>query len=106
MQYKTIALELLKDRRELYDPLRQARLLVPAMEALASELKASHQRWIHHLTPAGTQGLSMSPEQLSSQAMELALTQMQDRLRSWPALNEPLSPEQAMAFLTFPTSNA
>jgi hypothetical protein len=44
MQYKTIALELLKDRTELYERLRLTYQLLPMLEMLAKELKASQSK--------------------------------------------------------------
>ena len=45
MQYKTIVLELLKERKELHEQLRLTRRLLPTMESLARELKTSHEPW-------------------------------------------------------------
>src|ERR1700728_4108905 len=45
MQYKTLTLELLMDRPELYEQLRLTHLLLPMLETLARELKASHETW-------------------------------------------------------------
>ena len=39
MQYKTIVLELLQERKELHEQLRLTRRLLPAMESLAGELR-------------------------------------------------------------------
>ena len=45
MQYKTIVLEMLKDRKELHEQLRLTRTLLPTMERCVRELKASHEHW-------------------------------------------------------------
>ncbi len=45
MQYKTIVLEMLKERKELHEQLRLTRRLLPTMERCARELKASHEQW-------------------------------------------------------------
>ena len=52
MQYKTIVLELLKERTELHEQLRLTRRLLPTMESCARELKASHETWMETLAQA------------------------------------------------------
>jgi hypothetical protein len=44
MQYKTIVLELLRERTELYEQLRLTHRLLPTLETCAKELKASHEK--------------------------------------------------------------
>jgi hypothetical protein len=75
-QYKTICLELLEQRPEIYDQLRQSRTLLPTLNRLASALKARHQAWIQELQ-ATRPG---SDSQIASEAMELALNELEDRL--------------------------
>jgi hypothetical protein len=98
MQYKTIALELLKQKTDLHEQLRLTRRLLPAMEHCARQLKESHEHWKATLSQA-TPG--SDPSQISSEAMELALKELEDRL---PAElprdgDEPLSLEKAMVFV-------
>ena len=45
MLYKTIVLELLKERTELHEQLRLTRRLLPTLERCSLELKASHEAW-------------------------------------------------------------
>ena len=45
MQYKTMTLELLMDRPDLYEQLRLTHRLLPMLETLARELKAIHESW-------------------------------------------------------------
>ena len=52
MQYKTIILELLKERTELHEQLRLTRRLLPTLETWAHELKTSHEAWKEHLNQA------------------------------------------------------
>ena len=52
MQYKTIALELIQEQPELYEQLRSSKRLLPAMDAYAIELKASHEAWKDRLSQA------------------------------------------------------
>ena len=75
-QYKTICLGLLEQRPEIYDQLRQSRTLLPTLNRLASELKARHHAWMQELreTRPG------SDSQIASEAMELALSELEDRL--------------------------
>jgi glutamate-1-semialdehyde aminotransferase len=76
MMYKTICLELLEQRPELYDQLRKRRTLLTTLNRLASELKARHQVWKQELkaTRLG------SDSQIASEAMELAVKELEDRL--------------------------
>ena len=76
MMYKTICLELLEQSPQLYDQLRQSRTLLPTLNRLASALKARHQAWIQELQ-AIRPG---SDSQIASEAMELAVSEMEDRL--------------------------
>ena len=98
MQYKTIVLELLQERKELHEQLRLTRRLLPTMETCAKELKARHEHWKETLATA-TQG--GDPSQISSEAMEMALAELEERLPSVHPKDdgEPLSLDQAMAFL-------
>ena len=88
MNYKTICLGLLEQRPEIYDRLRQQRMLLPALNQLASELKARHHAWKQELktTRPG------SDSQIASEAMELAVQEMEDRLSAD-------SEQEALAFL-------
>ena len=98
MQYKTIVLELLKERTELHEQLRLTRRLVPTLETCARELKASHETWKETLAQAKP---GSDPSQIASEALELALKELQDRLPSvsQPDENETLSLDEAMAFV-------
>ena len=88
MQYKTIILELLKDRTELHEQLRKERKLLATMERYAKELKTSHQAWEELLS-----GLrpGSDPNQIASEALEIALKELEDRLPS----ASPLSDQEA-----------
>jgi hypothetical protein len=98
MQYKTIVLELLQQRPEMHNQLRSKRMLLPTLERYASELKASHEAWKDHLSQARP---GSDRSQIASEALEIALKELQDRLPSGspPDENEPLSVEGAMAFI-------
>ena len=98
MQYKTIVLELLKERKELHEQLRLTRRLLPTMESLAKDLKARHEHWKEALATATPES---DPILISSEAMEMALTELEDRLPSvHPQQDEEaLSLDQAMAFV-------
>ena len=77
MQYKTMILELLQQRPEMHDQLRKDRKLLPTMEHYARELKASHEAWkefLSQLRPGATRA------QIISEALELALKELEDRL--------------------------
>ena len=76
MLYKTIVLELLQNRPEIYEQLRKKRTLLPTLKELASELKARHLAWKEELR-AIRPG---SDSQIASEAMELAVKEMEERL--------------------------
>ena len=69
MQYKTIALELLRERTELHDQLRQTRQLLPTVETLAGKLKTSHDTWKAMLAQANPDS---QESQIASEALEMA----------------------------------
>ena len=98
MQYKTIILEMLEQRPRMREELRQNRKLLSTMEHFAAELKSSHEAWTERLqeTRPGS-----DPSQIASEAMELALKDMEDRLPSESAQDETerLSLDGAMAHL-------
>ena len=98
MHYKTIVLELLQQRTELHEQLRKERKLLTTMEFYANELKESHDAWKETLAQSRP---GSDPSQISSEALELALRDLEDRLPSElpSAEDEPLSLDAAMAFI-------
>jgi hypothetical protein len=96
MQYKTIVLELLQERTQLHEQLRQARQLLPTLESLAQELKASHESWKETLSQARP---GSDPAQIASEAGEMALKDLLDRLPPVSQDDQTLSLDQAMAFV-------
>lgn len=98
MQYKTITLELIQDRPELYERLRSSKRLLPAVDAYAAELKAGHEAWKDRLAQANP---GRDPRQISSEALELAIEELRDRLPSVSPRDEaePLSLDAAMSYL-------
>jgi chromosome condensin MukBEF ATPase and DNA-binding subunit MukB len=98
MHYKTIILEMLEQRPRMREELRQSRKLLSAMERCATELKSSHEAWQERLREARP---ATDPSQIASEAMELALKEMEDRLPSASDQDESetLSLDGAMAHL-------
>lgn len=88
MLYKTICLGLLEQQPQIYDQLHQSRTLLPTLNRLTDELKQRHQSWMQELrtTRAG------SDEQIASEALEIAVSEMEDRLSAD-------SEAEALAFL-------
>ena len=82
MQYKTIALELLRQNPQVHEQLRQNRILLQAVNACAADLKARHHAWMDELRATRPQS---DATQISSEALELAL----DDLRAQLAPNSP-----------------
>jgi hypothetical protein len=98
MQYKTMVLELIQERPELHDRLRSQRTLLPALEFYAKGLKASHEVQKILLSQANP---GSDPSQIASEALEIALKELEDSLAtgSPPDESEPIAIEAAMAFL-------
>ncbi len=103
MQYKTIVLELLKQQTEFYDLLRITRRLLPTLEVCAQQLKDNHESWKETLSQAMPDS---DPSQINSQALELALKELEDRLRSLSPQDDGELPtlDNAMAYLVGHTS--
>lgn len=95
MMYKTICLEMLAQRPELYDQLRKNRTLLPTLNWLASDLKARHHVWKQELQ-ATRPG---SDSQIASEAMELAVKELEDRLSADSEAEAQDFLDAAMAFL-------
>ena len=102
MQYKTIILELLEQRPEIYDHLRKQRKLLTTMDQYARELKTRHEAWKETLGQAQP---GSDQSQIAFEALEMALKELEDRLppASHPS-DEMLSLDGAMAFIRKPTS--
>jgi len=94
-QYKTICLGLLEQHPEMYDQLRQRRTLLPTLNRMAGELKARHHAWMQELQ-ATRPG---SDSQIASEAMELALSELEDRLSADSEQEAQDFLDAAMAFL-------
>ncbi|HZU38008.1 MAG TPA: hypothetical protein VFA18_18955 [Gemmataceae bacterium] len=103
MQYKTIVLELLKERTQLHEQLRKERKLLTTLERYARELKTNHEAWMDMLAQMRP---GSSQTQLASEAMEMALKELEDRLPSASPLegSEAMVLDAAMMFRRRPTS--
>lgn len=98
MQYKTIVLELLEQRPELHEQLKSQRILLATLEAYSLDLKTRHETWQAQLAKAKP---GSDANQIASEALEIALQELENRLSSAepPEEDGPLSLEGAMAFL-------
>ena len=97
MQYKSMSLSLIQENLELYEQLRSSKRLLPAMDAYAVDLKAGHEAWKDQL---GRTRPGSDPSQIASEALEIALKDLEDSLPSGslPDEDEAISIEEAMAF--------
>ncbi len=95
-KYKTIVLELLEQQTELHERLRITRRLLPTLETWAKELKASHEAWKETLLQAKS---GSDPIQISSEAMEIALKELEDRMPFASLQDENETLDQAMAYV-------
>jgi hypothetical protein len=77
MQYKTIILEMFQQRPRMHEELRRQRKMLTAVEIYANELKESHEAIAGQLQKARPDS---DPRQISSEAFEMALKEMEDRL--------------------------
>ena len=98
MQYKTIALELIRENPALYEHLRWSKRLLPSMDAYAIDLRESHEDWKNRLSQARPDS---DPRQIASEALEIAIQQLRDRLPSDSPATEAdlLSLDAAMSFI-------
>ena len=105
MQYKTIVLEILQQRPQLHDQLRKDRKLLETVNLYARELKTSHEAWKEQLSETRPGSES---SQIASEALELALKDLEGRLPSESPQDdhEPLSLDAAMAFIRRHTPRA
>lgn len=96
--YKTIVLELLRDRPALHEQLRASGTLQASMEQLAVAFRACHLERLKELAESRPGSESY---QLSSEAMELALKELQDSLPAESSDEDSgtFSLDQAMTFL-------
>jgi hypothetical protein len=95
MLYKTMTLELIQERPELYEKLRSSKMLLTTMDSYAVELKAFHEKWKEQLSRVNP---GSDPRQIASEALELAVAELRNRLPSESPLDEaePLSLDAAM----------
>ena len=85
MHYKTIVHELLLQRPQMHEQLRKERKLLTTLEIYAKELKTSHEGWKELLAPLRP---GSDPSQIASEAFELALKELEDRLLPESPQNE------------------
>ena len=104
MQYKTIMLELLQQYPEIHEPLRKKRILLAALDTYGNDLKTSHETWKDRLEQSMP---GSDPNQVASEALEMALEDMKNRLRCESAQCEDgLSLDEAMTFIRHHTPPA
>jgi hypothetical protein len=98
MLYKTIVLELLQQRPQIYDQLLANRTLLPTLNLFASQFRDCHQAWMNSLSQARP---DIDPIQIASEAGEMALHELEASLPSTlpEDKNEIFSIEAAMAFI-------
>jgi hypothetical protein len=105
MHYKTLLLELIRQNPELHNALKQAGTLAATLDRSARELKANHEAWQAELSKSRPQ---TAPAQIRTEALELALKEMESRFASESAADaaNPLSLDDAMMFLRRGTPTA
>jgi hypothetical protein len=107
MRYKTLVHELLQDRYPaLHERLRRERTLLMTLDRLAIELKDAHVAWRNRLRRASP---GRDYGQIMSEALELAIEQLQAHLRSESEASDAdatFNLDEAMASIRPPTPNA
>jgi hypothetical protein len=105
MPYKTICFQLIQDRPAMYDQLIRTRSLLSTVENHAIQLRDRHMGWKELLANANP---DRSPEQIANEAMEIALSDLEDSLPPESPMDtaEPLSLDAAMGFIRRPTPPA
>src|SRR5580765_6117818 len=98
MQYKTIVLCLLEKHPEIREPLQKHRRMLPTLDLYAKELRANHLAWKEVLSQASP---GSDESQIASEALELALKDLEDRLQFGFLSDdqEPLPIDAAIAFI-------
>jgi hypothetical protein len=96
--YRTIVLELIQEQPELHERLRLSRTLLSTVDSYATELRTAHLAWMDDLRQANPDS---DPSRIASEAMERAVEELRDRLRSGSPATEadPLSLDAAMSFI-------
>jgi hypothetical protein len=102
MQYKTIILELIQQRPEMHEQLRQERKLLATVDQAATELKSRHNEYMEQLAERHPE---MAASAAYSAAFEMALKELVDRLLPASAMDdhEELSLDAAMAHVRNPS---
>ena len=101
MHYKTIVLEILQNRPELHEKLCLSRTLLTTLNLYSSHLKANHEAWMNRLSRVKP---GSERSQLASEALEIAVQEMEDSMGTSDFLleTETLSLDGAMAFTQDP----
>ncbi len=105
MHYKTIVMELLQNRPELHEKLRRSRTLLATLNLYSSQLKANHEAWMDRLSRVK---LGSERSQLASEALEIAVQEMEDSLGTSNFLLETEAPslDGPMAFTIGPNPHS
>ncbi|EAQ81507.1 hypothetical protein [Blastopirellula marina] len=98
MQYKTIVMEMLEFRPGIKEHLPIEENPLETLDRLATELKTLHETYKEQLARTRTDS---HPVLISSEALEMALQELEDRLLPASSADEPeaLSLDRAMAFI-------
>ena len=96
MHYKTIIFELLQQRPQMHAALRKYRILLPALEVYATELRNNHLAWKDILAEEKP---GSDPSQIESEAVERALMELQSLMPTESPQDEEPSLEGAIAFV-------
>jgi hypothetical protein len=105
MQYKTIILERIRQDREFHEELKKSGTLAATLDRWSQELKTRHDAWKQKLSHSRPES---DPSPIASEALELALMEMEKRFASEPRASaaNPLSLDDAIAFIRRPTPTA
>jgi hypothetical protein len=105
VMYKTIVLDLLQDRPQMHEQLRQKRMLLQTVERYAEQLKKKHEGWKEVISKTRP---GSDPNRIASEALELAMEDLSACLAPEypPEESEALSLDDAMEFIRRPIPHA
>ncbi len=96
MQYKTIMLQFLEQHPEIAEPLRRQRTMLLTLDHYSDMLKTRHESWTEQLAKRWP---GSDPSQIASEALEMALAEVEHRLCGEPDGSPGFSLDAAMSFL-------
>ena len=93
MQYKTMVMELLEENNGLREKLHADGMLLAALDVLAGNLRERHRELMGEMQGSRTDGGFSG---ISSEALEIAVQEMRDRMTAYSDCDETIDLDQLM----------